>query len=162
MVNHPNRSRKTATESAEPELTDIEAAEAFSKWHAYSESVTGGRVHLVQPWDGKNKGKPLCRGSVHNDYGVGFHQCTKPGIERSADGLWWCYAHGPTGFARRKVEQERRWREKRAAEEAARRRALLANPHVQALLKIARGDNDPRATALEALGPLMAELDGDA
>lgn len=116
------------------------------------------RVALTQTWDGKNKGGPLCRASVHDGYGVGFHQCTQPGKVQDDGGFWWCRIHSPEAVAKRKAEaQERRhqhmlrWQaaDRRAEERARRERAY---PDLEVALKaIAAGHNDPRSLAAEVL-----------
>lgn len=144
-----------------PALTDPAAAAAFLRLNRpWMPHFSHERVSITQTWDGKNKGKPLCRASVHNDFGVSFHQCTLAGVEQTADPdrLWWCRIHGPTGTAARGERAAAKERERQADQARRRRAALDRNPHVQALLKIARGDNDAMGTAREALGPLFDEL----
>lgn len=146
-------------------LTDPEAAAEFvRRERPWTPHWRHERVSLTQSWDGKNHGLPLCRASVHDGRrGVGFHQCTLPGVEQTADpeGHWWCRIHGPTGVAKRAVAAAKKRADEDARRAASRRRLLDANPHVQALLRIAQGDNDPRSTAREALGNLWAELAGE-
>lgn len=52
-----------------------------------------------------------CSRSVHNSYGVGFHQCGRAGtVER--DGKLWCKTHDPEAIAAKRAA----WNEKFDAE----------------------------------------------
>lgn len=139
-----------------PALTDREAADAWIKGH----HVFTGRYGVHRGPDkeigwGNNKGKPRCCAAVHDrSAGVGFNQCDRLGKEQTADEhkYWWCGTHGPTGATKREERVEAEYRAKRQAEAERRFAAVKRNPHIIALLKIAKGDNNPMDTAKEALG----------
>lgn len=48
--------------------------------------------------------KKRCRASVHNDYGVSSHQCTRKAKTFDAEGLGWCTQHSPAKDAARKAK----------------------------------------------------------
>lgn len=137
--------------TADP-LTNREAAEAFSKRYKAGAHL---QPQALMSW-GAKRGQPRC--CALSVGGYQYDQCSNAGKVQTIDGEWWCGVHSPAAAAKR-AERRRQEREReRAAAEAARRRALDRNPHIQALLAIARGDNDPRTTARQALGALWAEL----
>jgi hypothetical protein len=48
--------------------------------------------------------KKRCRASVHNDYGVGSHQCGRKAKVFDPEGLGWCTQHSPEKDAERKAK----------------------------------------------------------
>ena len=108
-------------------------------------------------------GKHRCRASVSKGM-FSSSQCDKPGKEQTTDGLWWCGIHGPSREMKRraigvaKYEADRlRWSAE--AEKQREKAELIANaPRWRAVLEqIAKGHNDPRALAAEALAKTNAE-----
>ena len=95
-----------------------------------------------------------CRAAVHDDFGVGHHQCTRRGkIERG--GYLFCATHDPVTIKAKRDARNAAW----AAEAAERdklqkfatdRQAFKAACEA-AIRLIASGHNDPRLLALETL-----------
>ena len=77
-----------------------------------------------------------CKASVHDTYGLGFHQCLRKPWN---DG--WCKQHHPDTEAKRRAEREVRWEQKlarspyvrlgKALEEIARLKARIAELEAQ-------------------------------
>lgn len=87
-----------------------------------------------------------CRASVHNSYGVGFHQCERKPVN---DGKY-CKIHLPENVQARRAASDQRYQEK-AAQEKRRNMRWHGGPFIDALQKIANGHNDPRTLAIEIL-----------
>jgi hypothetical protein len=87
-----------------------------------------------------------CRASVHNSYGVGFHQCNRKPI----DGHKYCNTHLPENIAARRKASDERYNEK-ARQEKRRNMVWHGGPFIEALRKIRDGHNDPRTLASEVL-----------
>lgn len=79
-----------------------------------------------------------CRAAVHNDYGVGHHQCQR----KPAQGERYCKTHLPANIQKRREESLQRYNERWAAERR-RRVAIAGAPFIEALRQIAKGHNDP-------------------
>ena len=95
-----------------------------------------------------------CRASVHNDFGVGFHQCCRKPVE----GGLYCRTHDPAAIeARRKASNERY--ATKAAKEKRRNMAWHGAPFIAALREIAKGHNDPRSLAAQVLAETGFEGD---
>lgn len=107
--------------------------------------------HVFKPhWSHQRVNMEKCRAAVHDDCGVGFHQCGRKGIiER--DGMLWCKTHDPEAVAARRAKQEARWAKEQA--EWKRNWAIerLRAKSYEAIKQIAEGHNDPRGLALEVL-----------
>ena len=89
-----------------------------------------------------------CAASVHNETGVGFHQCERRGkIER--DGNLWCKQHDPEAEKARR----QKWNEKYEAERAAQKlkwdHQAWVKEAVEVARQIAQGHNDPMTLARE-------------
>ena len=54
--------------------------------------------------------KKRCRASVHNDYGVGSHQCARKPKVFDDEGLGWCTQHSPEAVAAKKAKREAKWK----------------------------------------------------
>ena len=98
-----------------------------------------------------NSLKPLpdpkrCAAAVHDDFGVGHHQCTR----KPVDGRRYCRTHDPEAVTARLKAADERYREK-LAKEKRRNMAWHGAPFIAALRQIAKGHNDPRALAEETL-----------
>lgn len=127
-----------------------------------AEEVSPGDWHLWKPhWSYDRVAKNRCMAAVHNDFGVGFHQCHNPG-KHQWNGHLWCGTHLPTRVAKRRAARDA---ERRAMFAARQARSDLRQKHedlkeaaLDALRKIAAGHNDPRGLALEVL----ALAEGDA
>lgn len=141
------------------DLDELAKAQAFTAAHRCAKHHN---PHELMTW-GESFGKPRCQGlSKGGSMRGGYSQCTNPGKVTLADGSTWCGVHSPDAVEARRVVLAKREADRQEARRLSRRRALDANPYVQALLVIAHGDNDPRATARQALDKVWAELTGEA
>ena len=68
------------------------------------------------------KQTPQCRGSVHDDFGVGFHQCmSKASVTRN--GKPYCKRHDPLRVEKRTEARHRKWQQEWTAKAETQRKA---------------------------------------
>ncbi len=53
--------------------------------------------------------KKRCRASVHDDFGVGSHQCTRDAKVFDKEKLGWCTQHSPEADAKRRAKRQAKW-----------------------------------------------------
>lgn len=108
--------------------------------------------------DNEGSSSAHCRHAVHDDFGVGFHQCwRKPAVFRCVEGIEYgfCKQHDPAAVAERNrvrhAAYEAKWAEERAQYDRERRQREAQAAAKDALEQIAAGHNDPRTLAAEVL-----------
>jgi len=110
-----------------------------------------------------------CCHAVHDDFGVGFHQCShKAKVKRTVK--WhgkaieaeYCATHDPVKVKERRDARDAKWRAEWEAKNKAiaesRRKQNLQIEALEAIKQIAKGHNDPRSLALEVLASHGEEL----
>lgn len=103
------------------------------------------------PW-GKNPGTvPQCYASVHDDFGVGFHQCPKKASVFEENGNQWCGTHSPAAQAARDKKSADAYAKRQRIYKLNQKRLNTRETLLKVLREIEAGHNDPRALAREVL-----------
>jgi len=81
------------------------------------------------------KQTPQCRGSVHDDFGVGFHQCmSKASVTRN--GKPYCKLHDPLRVEKRTEARHRKWQQEWTAKAETQRKAENARKSTECKARI--------------------------
>jgi hypothetical protein len=78
-----------------------------------------------------------CSESVHDTYGVGFHQCSYSGLYL-VDGKWYCTIHNPAYVKKRREKQEQKWKAEWSNKQAKWDRAAKRDKLFDKMLKTIR------------------------
>lgn len=140
-------------------LTDVEAAQAFTQEHGFTDNRYGRKrdATITYPANSPKLGKPRCACKTWGH--MTYTQCDSVGKVKLADGSTWCGTHAPAAVAARKARAQARsaarqakWDARRASDAERQKRERAFPEFLEALRKIAAGHNDPCALAREVLG----------
>jgi hypothetical protein len=112
-------------------------------------------AHIWTPFGLQSAPDPKrCCAAVHNDYGIGFHQCSnKWKVDRA--GHRFCSTHDPVTVKAKQDARSAVWEAKYAESSRLAKlqsdRNIFANACIKAVREIAASHNDPRALAVEIL-----------
>lgn len=112
-------------------------------------------AHIFRPSGLQSSPDPKrCCAAIHNDYGVGFHQCWKKWKVYRA-GHRFCSTHDPVAVKTKRDARSAVWEAKYAEMTRLAKlqsdRNIFANACIKIVREIAAGHNDPRALAVEIL-----------
>lgn len=116
----------------------------------------GWETKLARPKRGWEAHPDRCCAQVHDEMGVGHHQCTKP-VRTRIGRLGYCHIHHPDAV---KARGEKRDANTKKYLDGVYRKVAYAEfsaKAIAALREIAAGHNDPRALASSLLEPFDAK-----
>ena len=100
--------------------------------------------------------KHPCAGRVHEEFGVGFRDCSRSGKYREG-GKWWCAQHYPSKVKARNDARQKEWDDQQKRD-ATRDRRRYAEQHACAGIPTDSLEAGVVAALLEACEAALAEL----